>query len=60
MASFGANSQNNYEISIPNLRKMALEINTDHLLVQTLCLFGVYEARILPSIIDETRKVTEV
>jgi len=59
MARFGINPENTYGISIPVLRKMAREIGRDHTLAQELWSSGVHEARILASMIDDPRLVTE-
>jgi 3-methyladenine DNA glycosylase AlkD len=59
MARFGINPKNTYGISIPHLRKMAKEIGINHPLAQQLWSSGVHEARILASLIDDPRKVTE-
>ena len=59
MARYGINTENTYGISIPNLRKMAKEIGTDHTLAQQLWASNIHEARILASMIDELEMVTE-
>jgi len=59
MARFGINPENTYGISIPVLRKLAREIGRDHLLAERLWSTGVHEARILASMVDEPRLVTE-
>ena len=59
MARFGINPNNTYGVSIPILRKMAKEIGRDHFLAQQLWASGIHEARILASMIDEPKKVTE-
>jgi len=59
MARFGINPENTYGISIPVLRKMAREIGRDHALAQELWSSGVHEARILASMIDDPRLVSE-
>ena len=59
MARFGINPENTYGISIPVLRKMAREIGRDHTLAKELWSSGVHEARILASMIDDPRLVTE-
>jgi 3-methyladenine DNA glycosylase AlkD len=59
MARFGINPENTYGISIPVLRKLAREIGRDHLLAEQLWSSGVHEARILASMVDEPRLVTE-
>jgi 3-methyladenine DNA glycosylase AlkD len=59
MARFGINPENTYGISIPVLRKLAREIGRDHLLAEQLWSSGAHEARILASMVDEPRLVTE-
>ena len=59
MARFGINPENTYGVSIPDLRKMAKEIGVDHALAQQLWAAAVHEARILASMIDDPRMVTE-
>jgi len=59
MARFGINPENTYGVSVPDLRKMAKEISTDHALAEQLWASGIHEARILASMIDEPEMVTE-
>ena len=59
MARYGINTENTYGVSIYTLRPMAKEIGTDHTLAQQLWSSGIHEARILASMIDDPRKVTE-
>jgi len=59
MARFGINPQNTYGIAIPNLRKLAKEIGQDHLLAQQLWNSGIHEAKILASMIDDPKMVSE-
>jgi len=59
MARFGINPENTYGVSIPNLRKMAREIAVDHALAQQLWASKIHEARILASMIDDPKMVTE-
>ena len=59
MARFGINPENTFGVSIPNLRKMAKEIRIDHALAQQLWASGIHEARILASMIDDPKMVTE-
>jgi 3-methyladenine DNA glycosylase AlkD len=60
MARFGIIPENTYGVSIPNLRKIAKELGTDHHLAQELWLSGIHEAKILASMIDDPEEVTEV
>jgi 3-methyladenine DNA glycosylase AlkD len=59
MARFGINPQNTLGVSVPALRKLAREIGRDHGLAQQLWASGVHEARILASMIDDPRLVSE-
>jgi len=59
MARFGINPENTYGVSIPNLRKIAKEIKVDHALAQQLWASGIHEARILASMVDDPKMVTE-
>lgn len=59
MARFGINTKKAYGVSIPALRKLAKEIGKDHALAQRLWASGVHEARILASMIDDPKLVTE-
>ncbi len=59
MAKYGINPKNAYGVSIPNLRKMAKKIKRDHLLSQQLWASSVHEARILATMIDNPKMVTD-
>jgi len=59
MARFGINPENTLGVSIPVLRKMAREIGRNHAVAQELWSSGVHEARVLASMIDDPRLVTE-
>jgi 3-methyladenine DNA glycosylase AlkD len=59
MARYGISTQNTLGVSVPVLRKMAREIGRSHGLAQQLWSTGVHEARILGSMIDDPRLVTE-
>jgi len=59
MARYGISPQNTLGVSVPALRKMAREIGRSHGLAQELWSSGVHEARILASMIDDPRLVTE-
>jgi len=59
MVRFGISPENTYGVSIPNLRKMAKEIGVNHDLAQRLWASGIHEARILASVIDAPKMVTE-
>jgi len=59
MARFGINPENTYGVSIPNLRKMAREVDKDHAIAQQLWASGIHEARILASMVDAPEMVTD-
>jgi 3-methyladenine DNA glycosylase AlkD len=59
MARYGISTQNTLGVSVAALRKLAREIGRDHLLAQQLWSSGVHEARILASMVDDPRMVTE-
>src|SRR5438445_13086771 len=58
MASFGIRPAQALGVSIPTLRKMAKEIGRNHALALALWDSGIYEARILASMIDEPKRVS--
>lgn len=58
MARFGINSKNTYGVSIPQLRKIAKRLGTDHQLAQALWQTRIHEARILAGMIEEPERVT--
>jgi len=59
MARFGINPENTFGVSIPNLRQIAKETGKDHALAQQLWASGIHEARILASMVDDPKMVTE-
>ena len=59
MARFGINPRSSYGVSIPALRQMAREIKKDHALAQELWASGLHEARLLASMVDDPKMVTE-
>lgn len=59
MARFGISSHNTYGVSVYVLRKMAKEVGRSHALAEELWASGVHEARLLASMVDEPKKVTE-
>ena len=58
-ARFGINTAHAYGIAMPVLRMLAREIGKDHDLAQQLWASGIHEARILASLVDDPRMVTE-
>ena len=59
MARFGIRSAHVLGISIPVLRKMAKELGKDHALAVELWASGLHEARILASMVDDPRLISE-
>lgn len=59
MARYGINPDNAYGVSIPTLRKLAKETGHHHALALQLWETGIHEARILASMVDDPREVTE-
>lgn len=59
MARYGINVEKAFGVRIPELRKMAKLIGTDHELALALWNSGYHEARILASMIDEPALVSE-
>jgi len=59
MARYGINPENTFGVSVPNLRQIAKEAGKDHALAQQLWSSGIHEARILASMVDDPRLVTE-
>ena len=59
MTRFGISAKNTYGVSLPIIRSMAREIDRNHELAQQLWSSGVHEARILASLIDDPKRVTD-
>lgn len=59
MARYGINPENALGISIPTLRKLAKEIGRNHALAQELWKSEIHEARIMASMIDDPKLVSE-
>jgi 3-methyladenine DNA glycosylase AlkD len=59
MARFGINVEKAYGIRIPELRKLAKELGRDHDLALALWETGMHEARILASMVDDPKQVSE-
>jgi 3-methyladenine DNA glycosylase AlkD len=59
MARFGINTKRAFGVSIPQLRALSKEIGKDHLLAQQLWDSQFHEARMLATMIDEPRMVSE-
>ncbi|MFX1520916.1 MAG: DNA alkylation repair protein [Promethearchaeota archaeon] len=59
MKHFGITAKNSYGISIPNLRNTAKKIGKNHHLAQQLWASGIHDARILATMIEDPKLVTE-
>jgi 3-methyladenine DNA glycosylase AlkD len=59
MTKYGIPLEQRLCISIPDLRKLAKEIGTDHKLARGLWKTGIGEARILAAMIDDPDRLTE-
>ena len=59
MTRYGINPNHNYGVSVHSLRKIAKEIGTDHELALQLWASDIRDLRILASIIDDPKAVTE-
>jgi len=59
MARFGINPKNTLGIPVPVLRKTAREIGRNHRLAQNLWNSGIHEVKILASMVDDPKEVTE-
>jgi 3-methyladenine DNA glycosylase AlkD len=59
MARFGIQTERALGISMTDLRKLAREIGRDHALAERLWDTGIHEARILASIVDDPKAVSE-
>jgi len=59
MSQFGISTENTLGISIPELRKLAKKIGKDHNTAQELWKSEIHEAKILASMVDNPKLVTE-
>ena len=59
MVEYGITPENAYGVSIPDLRKLAKEVGMNHKLAQQLWAANIRETRILASMIDDPKMVTE-
>ncbi len=59
MARFGIKSENAFGIKVTTLRKLAKDIGSDHQLALDLWQSGFHEARMLATIIDDPKQVSE-
>ncbi len=59
MARFGINPSNTLGISVTDIRAMARQIGKDHFLAQNLWSSGIHETRILATIVDDPKLISE-
>lgn len=59
MARYGINVDDAFGVSIPELRKVAKRVGTDHQLALALWKTGNHEARLLACFVDDPKEVTE-
>jgi 3-methyladenine DNA glycosylase AlkD len=59
MARFGIPTEHALGISLPVLRKLAKEIGRDHALAGDLWATGIHEARILATLVDDPKQVSD-
>jgi 3-methyladenine DNA glycosylase AlkD len=59
MARYGINVEKAFGVSVYELRRMAKALGTDHELALALWATGNHEARLLASMVDDPRQVTE-
>ncbi len=59
MARFGINPERALGVRIPDIRRLARELGSDHALALALWRTGVHEARILASMVADPARVTE-
>jgi 3-methyladenine DNA glycosylase AlkD len=59
MAKYGMAVEQRLGVSVPEVRKLAKEIGTDHKLALELWKTGIAEARILAAMVDDPTKLTE-
>lgn len=59
MARFGISTHNTLGVTVTELRKIAKSVGRDHSLATELWNTGIHEARILATIIDDPKLVTE-
>ena len=59
MERFGININKCYGISVPDIRSMAREIGKNHSLAQKLWQSGIHDARLLASMVDNPKIVSE-
>lgn len=58
MSRYGIKTDKAFGVSIPNIRALAKQVGKDHVLAQTLWELGYHETKILASMIDDPKKLT--
>ena len=59
MARYGIGTENALGVRVPDLRKHARRIETDHAIARKLWASGVHDARILATMVEDPARVTE-
>ncbi len=59
MARYGIGTENALGVRVPDLRKLARRIGTDHAIARKLWASGVHDARILATMVEDPARVTE-
>ncbi len=59
LAKFGITPERTFGVSLPDLRKLAKELGTDHQFAQQLWANNIRETRILASLIADPQRITE-
>lgn len=59
MAKFGISTHNTLGVTVTDLRKISKSVGKDHILAIELWNTGIHEARILATIVDDPKLVTE-
>ena len=59
MARFGIRPERAFGVAMPKLREMARQIGRDHQLAARLWAAGIRETRILATLVDDPRQVTD-
>ncbi len=59
MARYGISTENALGVRVPDLRKLATRIGTDHAIARKLWASGIHDARILATMVEDPARVTE-
>ncbi len=59
MAKFGIVTEQRLGVSVPEMRKIAKQVDKDHMLALALWETGILEARIVAGMVGEPEKLTE-